>query len=228
MKCIVELMNAISWPIAVLIFGVVAAFGGLNKPLSAISAAFGGIFKDLNDFKKELSNVEGKLAEVAASMPEAISKIADQVADIETTLSKKLGSIQSEIQSTRNRLLQESLADEVEVGSILSKPNLISDPTEADRAIALIVEAWAKVKTALEEKYADAANFDKREYGQAVRTLANGSSDIKPSIAVAERVASLHSRFKGFTRRRAYAIEWLTTEMVDSYLGDTTSVIQDM
>jgi methyl-accepting chemotaxis protein len=220
-------MNAITWPVAVLIFGVVAALGGLNSPLKAMAEAFGGIFKDLRAFRGELETLERKLAEMPDSFSKTVSGLQDYVKDLDSDIKTKLNEIEQQIQTVKERVTQEALAGETGI-----EPNEISSGTlgvtEAQQSITEISAAWAGVRESLAEKFPTTSDFDKREYGRAILELARNSPNSNPSIELAEAVASLHSRFKGFTRRKAYAQDWITAEIRESYLEDAAKAREQL
>ena len=230
MTVFISILGAISWPVAFLVFGLAAAFGGLNRPLEAMSKAFGGIFKDLRGFKEELSAVEKGLKEVSSAMPTHIANLEAQVAKMGETMSMKLSGIESQIQAARERVSQEAqiaLAEDTGIEPTQIEEVLLSTK-DASSAIDEISQAWTNVRDKLGQVFPETQYFDKREYGQAIRSLANGAEENKPSIELAEKVASLHSRFKGLTRRRAFADEWMTSSIKDGYLQDSIATIDQI
>lgn len=225
---IIRIMHEISWPLAFLIIGLLAAFGGLDKPLKSVSAGIVSFFKEFRDFRSQLEGVESKLKDITSSSPDLIKTIDAHVQALQSSLNEKLAMIEKEIVTTRERVTQESLA--VETGSDESADGNDSLlPAEAAKnAIAEIVSAWRAVTQALEDKYQTAKRFDRREYGQAVIKFANGSARQKPSDELAEKISALHSRFKGFTRRQSYAEEWFTAAMRDGFMQDANNVIAEL
>lgn len=219
MTTVISLMNAITWPITFLVFGVLAALGGLNRPLNAMSEAFGGIFKDLRAFRAELETLERKLGEMPEAFSKSVSGLQDYMKDLDKEIKAKLNEIEAQIQTVKERMTQEALAGETGI-----EPEEISGGTlsqaEALTSIQQISAAWIGVRDGLAETFPATREFDKREYGRRILDMARSSTKSKPSNEMAEAVASLHSRFKGFTRRKAYAQEWMTAEIRDSYLMD--------
>jgi hypothetical protein len=230
MKALIDLLDAISWPLAILLLGIVSAFGGLNRPLKAVSEAFGGIFKDLRSFKSELSEVDVSLKSSTKSMADHVDKIQKQVAEIDSAMRGKLSEIEKQIQAIRDLANQESkVALAEETGIEIADVNLTTlTQAEAHIALGVISKEWADLQNMLSESFPITRDIDRREYGQAIKTLAEEKTYDRLTMQLADQIASLHSRFKGFTRRRAFAEDWLTSNLRDSYVSDVRAVVQEI
>jgi hypothetical protein len=225
----IDFMNAISWPIAIILFGIVAALGGLKKPLEAISTAFGGIFKDLQEFKAELKNVEENLKQFSTSVPTSIEQLKSQIDILKTEIDQKLSEININVDDTKKRVSQEAVKQEIDFED---DTDVTGDPakqtymtvSDANAGIAEIIDRWASIKSKVIAKYPKMPTLDKRAYGNELVELAKSGGQNLPNLETAKSIASLHSRFKGYTRRKAYAADWLTKEMLDQYREDSEVV----
>lgn len=234
MTNLLAIMDAISWPIVALLVALLSAFGGLNKPISSISESFGGVVKSLKDFKTELNGFDERLKVISEEIPSKLDTVREELKSLDSEFGANLKSMTNSLvafqEKTRNAAILEA-RDEATSGFDNNEPqdgalgtsNLSKD--DAATSINSIAEKWSTVRVTIAETFPAAEGFDRREYGQAIRAFANGASAPKPSVDMAEKVSDLHSRFKSITRRRSYAEEWLTREIVDKYLSDADNVI---
>jgi hypothetical protein len=221
-------MNAISWPIAVLILALLAAFGGLNRPLKAISEGLAGFFRDFREFKETLERTQGMVENLSKELPKTTESFEEQIKRMDSASDKIQDSIKSKFENLGQRLIvegivQEAAADNVELESTSSIGKLLKTAEDAQKEIEKIANSWENLKGVISKELPETGQFDGREYGKAVLRLASDpNSKLNPEVA--EKIASLHSRFKSFTRRKAYATEWLTQEMSNAYVSDASDV----
>lgn len=228
MDIIVNLLGAISWPVVALVTLIAGGFGWLNKPLTSISDGIVKFVSEFRKFKKELETTEATLKGLVDSISKTqeaisqfdISSLKSEIQDVTTAISDLT---QRDMLSAKEAL--ETTAEaRAEVEKVGEDPAVTeeADPHEGEELSSLamlskIEREWKVITDALRTR-AGERHFDGRAIAETAYALVDNRRRSPLTQEQAKLLATMHSQFKSYTRRRATVEDWMTRPSFDSFM----------
>lgn len=232
-----EILSAIAWPIVALVLIAVVARGGMNAPLASLADSIRGLFSGITQAKNDLVEVERKLSDVANALEPSLRKftsnaeqIKHSVDDAITQLSDKMTALEDRFEKL-NRVFVESQIDQAQddrgLAMLTAPAEEVAriDPAEATRSFAEIQERWGRVKGVIFRKWPNLEVADNRSLRDALDGQGISVDGEINMSDVRDQIASLHKRFRTYSRMRSTIETWLTPELAASYLADADALL---